>query len=168
MIGTAEGRSNQATSEEAKRSCLRVCNVLLRATSTSPMFWVHQAARSKLGHLISIFLSLVKLEKSRHLKTASLHALQSVHVSCDRNTLACFFPGICSGICKLLTGDLAKLGRSVTVAALEALTSVIKVVFGGGGDPENRAVDKSWSSVFEMCKTAQGFVRYRKRYGPFF
>ena len=152
VIGTSAGAPNPSTSEESKQSCLEVCVIMLRATQNISSFWVEQGARSKLGHILSILLSLTRHERSRSLRLSALSALECAHESCDRNTLACFYPGVCSSICKLLTGDISKLGKDVTYSAIRALTSIIKVVFRDIAMEEDAAdkTDKDSNNSFAL------------------
>ena len=132
VLGTSDGALNLTTSDESKQSALACCRIVLECKH-SPL-WSDHDARPKVGHFIAVLLSIISLGRCRVTKTRALDALRVlVHKASNMETLLQFYPGMCSGLCKLLLGDTLREGRHVVSGTLATLETLIVRVLDEGG-----------------------------------
>jgi hypothetical protein len=171
ILGTPEGTCNGTSSDEAKQSALECCSVVL-SCHQSPL-WSQPESRQKVGHFISVLLSTLKMDRCKETKLNVFAVLRHVVHQSTMGTLLCFYPGMCSALCKLLLGDTLREGRKVVVEALSVLQSLILRVMsdsthfellhqkeseGGGKGDKGASITNNTGSSMSALQQLRGMV----------
>ena len=113
--------------------------------------------RLRLGHVVSLGLDAAAATGAgRELRGRGVAAVTELWRAVDdADTLACFFPGVASALCKTVTGCAdARQNHVLTCAALDTFAKVCEATLGddacataglrGGGAPSPLAVVEGW------------------------